>query len=80
LRHLALVLSATLCGEFCEKRGPQAHGAPSAGEVVATFRQPFDLLAETTAIARRGEEHGQSAKSEIWLRDLPPRYMVKYLI
>jgi len=39
------------------------------GEVVATFRQPFDLLAETTAIAAR---HGagntpNSAKSEIWL-------------
>ncbi len=39
------------------------------GEVVATFRQPFDLLAETTAIASR---HGagntaNSAKSEIWL-------------
>src|SRR5947209_829840 len=39
------------------------------GEVVATFRQPFDLLAETTAIAAR---HGagnttKSAKSEIWL-------------
>ena len=42
------------------------------GEVVATFRQPFDLLAETTAIAAR---HGagntaKSAKSEIWLGDL----------
>jgi hypothetical protein len=37
--------------------------------VVATFRQPFDLLAETTAIAAR---HGagntaNSAKVEIWL-------------
>jgi site-specific DNA recombinase len=42
------------------------------GEVVATFRQPFDLLAETTAIAAR---HGagntaKRAKSEIWLGDL----------
>jgi hypothetical protein len=42
------------------------------GEVVATFRQPFDLLAETAAIAAR---HGagntaKSAKSEIWLGDL----------
>jgi site-specific DNA recombinase len=41
------------------------------GEVVATFRQPFDLLAETTAIAAR---HGAGntanlAKGEIWLRD-----------
>jgi hypothetical protein len=37
--------------------------------VVATFRQPFDLLVETTAIAAR---HGagntaKSAKSKIWL-------------
>ncbi len=40
------------------------------GEVVATFRQPFDLLAETTAIASRsgGNDGGNSAKSEIWLR------------
>ena len=38
------------------------------GEVVATFRQPFDLLAETTAIATRGGGSGSnSAKSEIWL-------------
>ena len=42
------------------------------GEVVATFRQPFDLLAETTAIASRsgGNDGGNSAKSEIWLGDL----------
>jgi site-specific DNA recombinase len=42
------------------------------GEVVTTFRQPFDMLAETIAIAAR---HGagntaKSAKSEIWLGDL----------
>jgi site-specific DNA recombinase len=39
------------------------------GEVVATFRQPFDLLAETTAIAARSStgSGGKSAKSEIWL-------------
>ena len=39
------------------------------GEVVATFRQPFDLLAETTAIAARQEagDSANSAKSEIWL-------------
>ena len=39
------------------------------GEVVATFRQPFDLLAETTAIVSRsgGNDVGNSAKSEIWL-------------
>jgi hypothetical protein len=39
------------------------------GEVVATFRQPFDLLAETTDIeARHGAGNmAKSAKSEIWL-------------
>ena len=40
--------------------------------MVATFRQPFDLLAETTAIAAHQEAGGtaNSAKSEIWLGDL----------
>lgn len=39
------------------------------GEVVATFRQPFDLLAETTAIAARQSavSAANSTKSEIWL-------------
>ncbi len=39
------------------------------GEVVATFRQPFDLLAETTAIAARSSagSGGISSKTEIWL-------------
>ena len=42
------------------------------GEVVATFRQPFDLLAETNAIAA---DHmvaatAKSVKTEIWLPDL----------
>ena len=39
------------------------------GAVVATFRQPFDLLAQTTAIAMRTETGpwDESAKSEIWL-------------
>ena len=39
------------------------------GEVVATFRQPFDLLAQTTAIAMRNETglDSKSSKSEIWL-------------
>ena len=39
------------------------------GEVVATFRQPFDLLAETTAIAARQGAGNTTklAKSEIWL-------------
>jgi hypothetical protein len=42
------------------------------GEVVATFRQPFDLLAETTAIAARSSagNRGNSSKSEIWLGNL----------
>jgi site-specific DNA recombinase len=42
------------------------------GEVAATFRQPFDMLAETaTAAARVGAgDEAKSAKSEIWLGDL----------
>ena len=42
------------------------------GEVVATFRQPFDMLAETATTAARIEagEKAKSAKSEIWLGDL----------
>lgn len=42
------------------------------GEVVATFRQPFDLLAETTAISARSSAHsgGNASKDEIWLGDL----------
>jgi DNA invertase Pin-like site-specific DNA recombinase len=41
------------------------------GEVRATFRQPFDLLAETTAIAARQAAANtvNSSKSEIWLGD-----------
>ena len=39
------------------------------GEVVPTFRQPFDLLAESTAIAAssRVGNGGNSSKNEIWL-------------
>ena len=39
------------------------------GEVVATFRQPFDLLAETTAIVARSiaGSGGNCSKNEIWL-------------
>jgi site-specific DNA recombinase len=39
------------------------------GEVVATFREPFDLLAETTAMAARSvvSEIPNLTKSEIWL-------------
>ena len=42
------------------------------GEVVATFRQPFDLLAQTTAIAatKKTTATAISAKTEIWLPDL----------
>ena len=42
------------------------------GEVVATFRQPFDMLSETaTAAARVGPgEMTISAKNEIWLPEL----------
>ncbi len=42
------------------------------GDVVATFRQPFDILVETVASATRIEagESARSAKSEIWLGDL----------
>ena len=42
------------------------------GKIVATFRQPFDLLAETTAIAARSAagEGANSAKSMIWLGHL----------
>jgi site-specific DNA recombinase len=39
------------------------------GEVVATFRQPFDMLAETATAAAHAEagKNSKSAKSEIWL-------------
>jgi site-specific DNA recombinase len=41
-------------------------------EVVATFRQPFDMLAETATSAARheAENTAKSAKTEIWLGDL----------
>ena len=41
------------------------------GEVVATFRQPFDLLAETTAIAaaQKATATAISIKTELWLPD-----------
>jgi DNA invertase Pin-like site-specific DNA recombinase len=41
------------------------------GEVVATFRQPFDLLAETAMSAARDAagETAKTAKTEIWLGD-----------
>jgi len=39
------------------------------GQVVATFRQPFDLLAETASIAAcaAAADQAKSAKYEIWL-------------
>jgi site-specific DNA recombinase len=42
------------------------------GEVVASFRQPFDMLAETATAAARVQvsEEAKSSKSEIWLGDL----------
>jgi site-specific DNA recombinase len=42
------------------------------GEVVATFRQPFDLLAKTTLSAApfATDETAKSSKVEIWLGDL----------
>jgi site-specific DNA recombinase len=42
------------------------------GEVVATFRQPFDIWAQTTAIAAGppAANDGDSANHEIWLGDL----------
>ena len=41
------------------------------GKVVATFRQPFDLLEETNAIATRQEavDEGNSPQLENWLGD-----------
>ncbi len=43
-------------------------------DVVATFRQPFDLLAETATAAARSEMRGlpKSAKNEAWLPELEP--------
>jgi site-specific DNA recombinase len=42
------------------------------GEVVATFRQPFDMLAKTTMAAAHFEadETAKSSKTEIWLGNL----------
>jgi hypothetical protein len=45
------------------------------GVVCATFRQPFDLLAETAAITADQEavNAANSAKSENWLGNLQPK-------
>jgi site-specific DNA recombinase len=39
------------------------------GEVIATFRQPFDLLAESSVVAVQAVRDGRRnlTKSEIWL-------------
>jgi site-specific DNA recombinase len=44
------------------------------GEVVATLREPFDLLAKTTVSAARAatDERAKSAKTEIWLTTQSP--------
>jgi site-specific DNA recombinase len=41
------------------------------GQVVATFREPFDLLAESAVIAARAaaREPAKTAKTEMWLGD-----------
>lgn len=45
------------------------------GEVVATFRQPFDFLAETVSIAASAAaaDQAKSAENEIWLALLEDR-------
>jgi site-specific DNA recombinase len=52
------------------------------GEVVATFRQPFDLLTETTAITARHDAGNTAnpAKIEIWLGDLDSNQRCRCLI
>ena len=42
--------------------------------MVATFRQPFDLLAETAVTAARATagDEAKLAKTEIWLRERNP--------
>jgi site-specific DNA recombinase len=52
------------------------------GEVVAAFREPFDLLAQTTAIATRAAAGSDpnSAKSEIWLGNYRPHWSEMWLV
>jgi hypothetical protein len=47
------------------------------GEVVVTFRQPFDLLVKTTAIAAcsKGDKGSNSTENEIWLGDLDSKHI-----
>jgi site-specific DNA recombinase len=51
-------------------------------EVVAAFRQPFDLLAQTTAIATRAatSSNANSTKSEIWLGNYRPHWSEMWLV
>jgi site-specific DNA recombinase len=39
------------------------------GELLTSFRQPFDLIAETAATATLATAGGCAVKSEIWLGD-----------
>lgn len=62
--------------EACEKRRLLNFSLSNCtwqdGEVVATFRQPFDMLAEARNIATRqkSENTAKTTKTEIWLGDL----------
>ena len=55
--------------------GTMQNGAPRCtwenGDVVATFRQPFDLLAKTNAQAdgQTGNSRVVTSKNEVWLGD-----------
>ena len=57
---------------------PDGNDAPTInctwedGEVVATLRQPFDMLAETTTAAARieADESVKTSRTEIWLGNL----------
>lgn len=48
-----------------------SNGTWENGKVVATFRQPFDMLAETAVTAARaaGSQTAKTVKTEIWLGD-----------
>ena len=57
-RIRSIISCARACPDFCPR--------------YATFRQPFDMLAETvsTAVHIGAGESAKSAKTEIWLGDL----------
>ncbi len=58
--------------ETAKQTGRAANCTWEDGEVVETFRQPFDILSEMATTAARIEagERAKSAKSEIWLPEL----------